>query len=410
MNLNPSMPQRIAIVSRRFWPISGPTEHFVADVGDHFSAAGHRVRLFTAAWQKGWPSECSFREFDVRRLNRPSSGPWGTYRYQRALVRELDHFQPEAVLMFGNGEDLPVVRKFVGDSIPCVVRIDHRAVSQKSRSSQKSLRLDLADAVLCDSLRTRNELVLRKAILPRKVELVSDGTSYQSEHRRSLLQQANSRTALGDAHPILRVDPAQPLVVTGAPMNGDGGICDLVKAWKIVLESFPKAKLWILGDGPRSRKVWDTISDHDMVYTTIMPGYFDDLDEIFQAADLYVHPMREPVNCRCLLQAIARGVCPLVTSTSTEPIPKRDSDGQRIGETIQVQRDETGIVAPQANPSALGEAITMALRNSQKRSELGTNAAAQFRSATDLDRIGNVFLETLLGTRQPQDASGASLS
>ena len=52
----------------------------------------------------------------------------------------------------------------------------------------------------------------------------------------------------------------------------------------------------------------------------------------------------------------------------------------------------------------------MALRNSQKRTELGTNAAAQFRSATDLDRIGNVFLETLLGTRQPQDASGASLS
>lgn len=104
MNLNPSMPQRIAIVSRRFWPISGPTEHFVADVGDHFSAAGHRVRLFTAAWQKGWPSECSFREFDVRRLNRPSSGPWGTYRYQRALVRELDHFQPEAVLMLATAK------------------------------------------------------------------------------------------------------------------------------------------------------------------------------------------------------------------------------------------------------------------------------------------------------------------
>ena len=410
MNLNPTMPQRIAIVSRRFWPISGPTEHFIADLGDHFSAAGHQVRLFTAAWQKGWPTECSFREFEMRRLSRPSSGPWGTYRYQRSLARELDHFKPDAVLLFGNGEDLPVVRKLVGDAVPCVVRIDHRAAAQKSRSVQKSLRLDLADTMLCDSLRTRNELVLRKAILPRNVELVSDGARHLDEQRRSLLQQANSRTALGDAHPILRVDPAQPLVVTGAPMNGDGGVCDLVKAWKIVLESFPKAKLWILGDGPRARKVWDTISDHDMVYTAIMPGYFDDLDEIFQAADLYVHPMREAVNCRCLLQAIANGVCPLVTSTSTEPIPKRDADGQRIGETIQVQRDATGIVAPPANPSALGEAITMALRSSQKRSELGSNAAEQFRSATELNGIGNVFLESLLGVRQPQDASGASLS
>lgn len=408
--MNPSMPQRIAIVMRRFWPISGPTEHFAADLGDHFSAAGHQVRLFTAAWQKDWPGECSFREFEVRRLNRPSSGPWGTYRYQRALVRELDHYRPDAVLMFGNGEDLPVVRKLVGDSASCVVRVDHRAVSQKSRSTQKSLRLDLADAVLCDSLRTRNELVLRKAILPRKVELVSDGVEFLDSHQRSLLQQADSRTALGDAHPILQVDPAQPLVVTGAPMNGDGGVCDLVKAWRIVLESFPKAKLWILGDGPRSRKVWDTISDLDLIYTAIMPGYFDDLDEIFQAADLYVHPMREPVNCRCLLEAIAKGVCPLVTNTSMEPIPKRDSEGRRIGQTIQVQRDATGIVAPQGNPSALGEAITMALRNSDRRTQLGTEAATQFEAATELNRIGNVFLDTLLGVRQPQDASGASLS
>ena len=408
--MNPSMPQRIAIVSRRFWPISGPTEHFAADLGDHFSAAGHKVRLFTAAWQRGWPTDCSFREFEIRRLNRPSSGPWGTYRYQRALIRELDHYQPDAVLMFGNGEDLPVVRKLVGDSVPCVVRIDHRAVSQKSRTAQKSLRLNLADAILCDSLRTRNELVLRKAILPSKVELVSDGVEFQESYQRSLLRQANSRTALGDAHPILRVDPAQPLVVTGAPMDGDGGVCDLVKAWPIVLESFPKAKLWILGDGPRGRKVWDTISDLDLIYTAIMPGYFDDLDEIFQAADLYVHPMRAPVNCRCLYEAIAKGVCPLVTTTSTEPIPKRDSEGRRIGQTIQVQRDATGIVAPHGNPSALGAAITMALRNSDKRTQLGSNAAMQFQAATELNRIGNVFLNTLLGVEQTQNASGAPLS
>ncbi|QEG20582.1 glycosyltransferase family 4 protein [Mariniblastus fucicola] len=408
--MTPSTPQRIAIVTRRFWPISGPTEHFIADLGDHFSGAGNHVRLFTSAWQKGWPTECSFREFDLRRLSRPSSGPWGTYRYQRALIRELDLFQPDAVLLFGSGEDLPPVRKLVGDSVPCVVRIDHRAVVRTNRTIQKNLRLNLADAVICDSLRTRNELVMRKTALPQRVELVSDGVTCRAEPERSLLQQANSRTALGDAHPILRIDPAQPLVVTGAPLNGDGGVCDLVRAWKIVLESFPKAKLWILGDGPRSRKVWDTISDHDMIYTAIMPGYFDDLDEIFQAADLYVHPMRGAVNCRCLLEAIANGVCPLVTDNSTESIAKRDPDGRRIGEMIEVQRDSTGIIAPPGNPVALGEAITMALRNSDKRLELGANAATQFRPAIDMARIGSVFLESLLGVRQPENASGASFS
>ncbi len=408
--MKPTKPQRIAIISRRFWPISGPTEHFIADLADQFSVAGHRVALFTAAWQKGWPEECSFREFGMHRLSRPSSGPWGTYRYQRALIRALDSFQPDAVLLFGSGEDLPPVRKLVGDSVPCVVRIDHRALTRMNRTTQKSVRLNLANSVFCDSLRTRNELVIRSLQLPADVQLVSDGATYRDEHRRSLVQQANARTALGDAHPILRIDPAQPLVVTGAPMNGDGGVCDLVRAWKIVLESFPKGKLWILGDGSRSRKVWDTISDHDMVYTAIMPGYFDDMEEIFQAADLYVHPQRNPVNCRCLLEAISHSVCPLVTASSTEPIPKRNSDGRRIGQMAELQRDATSIIAPAGNPSALGEAITMALRNSEARTRLGNNAAKQFRSAIDLDRIAKVYLNALLGVRQTQDTTGASLS
>jgi glycosyltransferase involved in cell wall biosynthesis len=408
--MNSMKPQRIAIISRRFWPISGPTEHFIADLADHFSKEGHRVELFTAAWQKGWPEECSFREFGVQRLSRPSSGPWGTYRYQRALIRALDHFQPDAVLLFGGGEDLAPVRKLVGNSVPCVVRVDHRSLQRTGRPAQKNLRLDLANSVLCDSLRTRNDLVIRNVELPKEIHLVSDAVPYRNMHRRSLVRQANSRTALGDAHPILRIDPAQPLVVTGAPMDGDGGVCDLVRSWKIVLESFPKGKLWILGDGPRSRKVWDTITDHDMVYSAIMPGYFDDFGEIFQAADLYVHPLRSPVNCRCLLEAVANQVCPLVTSSSMEPIAELDSAGRRVGEMIEVERDATGFVAPAGNSMAIGEAITMALRNSETRNCLGNNAAMQFRPAIDIQRIAKRILGLLLGVGQAKSASGAPLS
>ena len=400
--------KRIAIVTRRFWPVSGPTEHFIADLADAFTFCGHEVELFTAAWQKNWPAECSFREFGMRRLARPSSGPWGTYRFQRALLRGLEAFEPDAVLMFGNGEDLAPVRKLFGDSVRCIVRVDHRAVAGMSRLTQKAIRLDLADSVICDSLRTRNELSSRKLLLPDNIHIVTDGTPYRIQHRRSLVQQANARTALGDAHPILRIDAAQPLVVTGAPMNGDGGVADLVRAWSIVLESFPKGKLWILGDGPRSRKIWDTISDYEIVYNAIMPGYFDDLEVIFQAADLYVHPMRQTVNCRCLFEAIASQVCPLVTASSLEAVPARDAEGRVTSDQAEVKRNETGIIAPAENPTALGEAIVMALRHGDTRAQLGANAAAAFQPAVEIIRIAKVFLEAVLGVQQPQDASGAS--
>jgi glycosyltransferase involved in cell wall biosynthesis len=311
--------------------------------------------------------------------------------------------------MFGNGEDIGPVRKSIGDDVPCVLRIDHRAMSLMSRTSQKNARLDLASSILCDSLRTRNELVHRQIALPPDVQIVSDGVTLPHQsHERTLVRQANSRALLGDAHPILRIEPAQPLVVTGAPMNGDGGICDLIRAWQVVLESFPKGKLWILGDGPRARKVWDTISDHDMVYSAIMTGYFDDVSEIFQAADLYVHPMRNAVNCQSLFSAIAHQVCPLAATSSHEPIHVRDRNGNKVGNTIKVQKDQTGIIAPAGNSIALGEAITMALRNSDTRRQLGEAAGEQFSPAIDIERIGKVFCNALFGVQQTQNASGAS--
>lgn len=192
-------------------------------------------------------------------------------------------------------------------------------------------------------------------------------------------------------------------------MNGDGGILDLVRAWGVVLESFPKGKLWILGDGSRARKVWDAISDHDMVYSAMMVGYFDDLDDIFQAADLYVHPVRKPVNCQCLFSAIAQQVCPLITDSSHEPLSIRNRAGVTTGDTVQILKNETGIVAPAGNPIALGEAITMALRNDEKRAWLSQQAERDFRNAIDIEIISNVFVRALSGIQQPQNASGAPL-
>lgn len=399
-------PERIAIISRRFWPISGPSEHFIADLADHFSRCGHDVTVLTAAWQKHWPEDCSFREFSLQRLSRPLSGPWGTYRYQRALNRALETFQPDSVLMFGPGEDLASVRKFVGDHVRCVLRVDHRHLT-KNRAATRNLRLDLASTVICDSLRTRNELIARKIPLPSDVRLQVDGIPFDPDHKRSLVQQANSRSAVGDAHPILRIEPAQPLVVTGAPIDGDGGVDDLVRAWQVVLESFPRAKLWLLGDGPRSRKIWETIAAKKMVYSAVMPGFFDDYSELFQAADLYVHPMRQPVNCHCLLAAIANRVCPLVTTSSLEPIRTLDPDHP---EMIHVKKDVNGIVAPAGNPVALGEAITMALRNGNLRTRLGNAAANGFRAATDITRVGDVFLDAISPTvSSPAKQSEAAL-
>lgn len=387
--------KRIAILTRRFWPLSGVTEQFIADLADSFSRKGNEVTVVTAAWQKEWPLQCSFREFQMRRVNRPASGPWGTFRYQRPLLQMLNKLELDGVLMFGMGRDVPVVKKMLGDSIPLVLRIDHRHLYQRGRNARKPYNIESVDALICDSRNTFRELNLRKFILPKKVDTIVDGVVWPNDQDRSLFRQANARTALGDAHPVFRIEPAQPLVVTSAPFDSDGGMIDLIDAWKVVLEGFPKAKLWLLGDGPRGRKIWERISSLNMVYSAIMPGYFDDHAEIFHAADLYVHPLRRPVNCRGLFEAISWQLCPVVTQDSVEPLEMLDGVVSKEAQHAKIEKDVSGIIAPSNNPTALGEAITMALRNSELRAELGRNAAQKFKNAVHIDRVADRFLKCL---------------
>ncbi len=399
---------RIAILTKSFWPLSGPTEQFVADLADSFSEKGNEVTVVTAAWQKEWPAECSFREFRLVRAPRPAPGPWGTFRFQRPMLRILERLKPDAVLMFGTGSDVGPIKKLLGDDVRCVVRTDHRHLHQRGRGAKKPLNLEPADALICDSNQTRIEMVARKFFLPSRVETIVDGVRYPHDHQRSLFRQANARTALGDAHPIFRIEPAQPLVVTAAPIDGDGGMHDLIGAWKIVLESYPKSKLWLLGDGPRGRKVWDQISSLNMVYSAIMPGYFDEYSVVYQAADLYVHPMRQIVNCRGLLEAIANELCPVVTQGSVDPLPNLDKSGSP--QVMAIRKDVSGIVTPAGNIAALGEAITMALGNSDLRARLGRSAAQEFRGGIDIELVASRFLDCLFPPSRTFSQTGVDSS
>ena len=180
--------RRIVILTRRFWPLSGPGQQFVADVAGAFAEKGHDVSVVTAAWQKEWPTECSFREFRLLRVPRPAPGPWGTFRFQRPMLRALEDLRPDAVLIFGTGRDIGPIKKLVGDKVRCVVRTDHRHLFERGRGTRKPLNLELADALICDSNQTRNELVARKFVLPRRIETVVDGVQFPENHQRSLFR------------------------------------------------------------------------------------------------------------------------------------------------------------------------------------------------------------------------------
>ena len=352
-------PLRLAIVTRRFWPFCGPAELAAGEIADAILRAGHHVEILTVRWEKNWPRKFAFREIGVTRLGRPVTGPWATFRFLRSLSRYVKEVDLDGIIVYGLQEESWAAIRNFARQLPVVVRVDQLAVTGEFRnhfSGRQLAALNSVKRILVDSRWTARQLEEYNKIAAGLISVVPEAVEIDQSFQRSSSKQGTSRMSLSDAHPILQIETTQPLVVCGAPLDGDRGLYDLVDAWPHVLDRFPEARLWILGDGIKGRDVWERIADLGLANSIIMPGFFDDLSDIFQAADVYVHPLRSDASCGCLVRALEAGVCTAATTTmATKEL---------------ITKNINGLLAPTGNPSALAEAINLALDSNDLRDRL----------------------------------------
>lgn len=382
----PPQPLRLAIVTRRFWPYSGTTEMAIGDLASEISSAGHSVEVLTVRWEKTWPTRFQVRELTVHRINRPASGPWSSYRYLRSLTRQLIDLELDGVIVYGLGEEAWAISKTFGGKIPYVIRIDNHFMGIHKRqpifTARQLLALNAANRVLVDSQCTKDWIENHRAVKNDAILVVPDGIQIDPGHVRTPTGHGASRVAISDAHPVLMIGPTQPLVVCGSPMHGDEGLVDLINAWPRVLRRFPKSRLWIVGEGTKARKVWELIQEKNLVHSVIMPGNFDDLHDILQAADLYVHPLCSHESCGFLARALVGGVCSVVTATQSA--------------RSVVENNVNGLVVGINDPRGLADAIILALRNNELRERLGRAALKSSASTYDIKHLVNQFLDPII--------------
>lgn len=377
---NDCEPLRMAIVTRRFWPLAGATEYAIGDLATELRSAGHEVQIVTIRWEKNWPSDCQYREIPIHRIYRPASAPWGNHRYLRNLNQYLAEQELDSVIVFGLGEEACSIAQSLGPRQSLMLRIDNHffGTAEKGRLGRLTQRqlstLKRANGVIVESDWTRQRLLDQVSLdetlakqLPTRLATISHFVNPDLDNQRSRVKQMAARVALANAHPMLQVDANAPLVICGCPLNGDGGPADLVNAWSDVYAKIPTARLWVLGEGAKSRRLWDHILRRQLISSVIMPGCFDDMSVPFEAADLFVHPMRAAERCGFLDYAMAAGLCAVVTQS--------DSD--------RIIHDETGLVVPANSASELGACMLRALRDSDLRRRLGRAAMKSTKAAYD---------------------------
>ena len=387
--------KRLAILTRRFWPVSGATELAVGRLAAALHAAGHTVEIFTVCWEKTWPSNLQFCEVPVRRLPKSTSGPWRSLRAIRPLSRYLTDFEPDGILAFGYDDQTWLAAQAFSDRLPLVLRMDSRSLelnrSRSNEAARQSQVLERATALLCDCQATADELERRSANCGSKIQIVPDLINAAQPDRRTPAKQSAARNALSDAHPVLTIETDQPLVVCAARLDHDAGVLDLVRAWPAVLERHPKARLWIVGDGSAGERIWEEINKLGLVYSVIMPGFFDDLSEVLLAANVYVHPLRHSGYDSRLVEALLSGICCVAS-------PASEREGL-------IRHNQTGMIADLGQPGDFSNALIDTLSQADLRQRLGRAGYLANQTQFEPQNILDTYLKPFYtGAEQPLPA------
>ena len=173
--------------------------------------------------------------------------------------------------------------------------------------------------------------------------------------------------------------PAEFGIPEGAPvaalvghMRPGKGQEEAVRAWPDVVAAHPRARLLLIGNGPREELLRQLAHDLGVATHVVFAGARDDVHDLLPRATLAVLPTHSEALPTALLEASASGI-PTV-ATDVGGVPEVVVDG------------ETGWLLPSPSPDLVGAAVARALDDPAELARRG--AAARVRAETVFSSSG----------------------
>jgi glycosyltransferase involved in cell wall biosynthesis len=373
------VPLRLAILTPRFWPWTGDAETHLLRLAALFRQCGHQVTVVTPQWHRDWPRQMLVREVPLVRLRGAPLGGLSTLRYMYSLKKWLreQQGQVDAVLVSRmRHEAASAVRAFKGTNVPVIVQAEqagpagdvawHRKVGFGSRIAARCRQ---ATALVATDELVHQEL-LAADYDGAKVTTIQRGVPIPPLTNPAVRDQARSAIA-GVNHDLLVSNDA-PVALTIARFEAGEGLRELVQAWRPIAARWPLSQLWMVGDGPLREELYRLISDLDLRYRVLLPGTFSPMDELYQAADLFIRPALVDGPTLRLADALAAGLPAITTDLA--------------GHRVWIDSGRTGVLVPPRDTKALSEAIRGLLDDPARAVALGSAAREQIKQEHSLDR------------------------
>ena len=386
---------RTILITRRFWPLVGGAEVVMSNLATEFIRLGHSAKIITARWEPHWPTEIVHREASVVRLPNPKQRGWGTFRYMLALSRWLQQNRQsfDVVLVSMLKHDaysaIGAMRKH---NIPVVLRVEgtgetgdcHWQTTARFGRRIRS-RCHSADAIVAPSERAEQEL-LESGYGREQVRFIPNGAVICPPRTDDSRWQ--SRLALADINPNLASKPDTKVVVYTGRLHKNKGLVELVYAFRRVVDQLPDSRLWLIGEGPLRDELYQLTGDLELRGHVMMPGAFDDIEDLLIAADAYVLPSYEEGMSVALLEAMGAEL----------PVIASDIAGNRT----LVKHGENGLLVEPKKVQPLAEAIFGLLQPDANRQNLASAARSMVVDNYSVTRTAESFIELFEELQQTQ--------
>jgi len=220
------------------------------------------------------------------------------------------------------------------------------------------------DHIISISESTKKAMITYDNFPSRKIKVVLNGVKFENNIKNINISQ--KRRSLG-------LDDKSLIVGTAARLDGIKNIPMMLRAFKIVLSQIPDIFLLIAGKGPQEDELKALSSELCISNRIVFLGLRHDLPEIYQLYDVFaLSSFTEGISIT-LLEAMAAGIPTVVTDVGGNP--------------EVVINSKTGYLVSLSDEHAMADKIIELLRDPQKRSLMGQNAAARAHKYFSFNRM-----------------------
>lgn len=377
---------RVVLITRGFWPLVGGAELVAARLAAAFHERGVGTTVLTARWHVQWPEMIEHHGVPVVRLEHPRVRFYGTWRYMRAIGRWLRANRASYDLAYVSmlkHDAYAAVSAGRRLSFPVVVRAEGAGVTgdcfwqlEATCGARIKRRLLLADAFVAPSPAIERELIAA-GYARERIHYLPNGVTLPEANDES--GRERSRIALGDADPALKIGPDIPLAVYTGRLHEMKGLEYLVRAWPQVLKRVPRARLWLVGEGPDRSRLSELIDGLGVQGMVRLAGPFDDVEDCLRAANVFVLPSLEEGMSIALLEAMAMGL-PVVATAIT-------------ANEVLIADNVCGRLVPKGDHLALANVVAELFTDPRSAARLGEEAHHRVEAEYSLDRTVDAHLE-----------------